>query len=348
MEVGKRALITGITGQDGSYLAEFLLGKGYQVYGLVRRASGDPLMRIESLSVNRKIHIIYGDLRDVRSIIGALKVSSPHEIYNLASQSHVGLSFELEEETLETNYHGVGRLIRMATQLNPNVRIYQASSSEMFGNREGRHNEHTPFSPLSPYAKAKAEAHNDFIVKNRKLHNFFLCSGILFNHESPRRGKQFVTRKITHSMAKIKLGLQDSFELGNLDVRKDWGYAKDYVEAMWLMLQQEKPDDFVIATGEAHSVREFVEATAEALDMSIVWSGKGLDEVAKDTHGNIVLRINPKHYRPNDINHTVGDFSKAEKNLKWKPRVKFQELVKIMAHADLEELTHIKAVSITV
>jgi len=333
----KRALITGITGQDGSYLAEFLLGKGYKVYGLVRPTSIDSLMRIEGLSIGRKIKIIYGDLRDRASIIRALEKSEPDEIYNLGAQSQVGVSFQCPEETLEINYFGFGKLVDEATRLNPKVRIYQASSSEMFGNvLDTPQKETTAFSPVSPYAEAKVKAHDNYVVGYRKKHNLFICSGILFNHESPRRGKNFVTRKITHSMAKIKLGLQDSFELGNLDAKRDWGYAGDYVEAMWLILQQGIPQDFVISTGEGHTVRDFVSATAMALGIEIIWEGEGLDEVAKDSSGKIILRINPKFYRPNEVNSVLGDSTKAMEVLGWSPKVTFSELVCMMAKADLE------------
>ena len=336
----KRALITGITGQDGSYLAEFLLEKEYEVFGLVRRTSNDPLIRIEDLSLGRKIKIIYGDLRDTGSVARALKEVNPDEIYNLAAQSSVGVSFQCPEETFDVNYYGFGRLVNEATHLNSSVRIYQASSSEMFGNvLETPQKETTPFNPVSPYAEAKVRAHNDYVVRYRKERNSFICSGILFNHESPRRGKNFVTRKITHSMAKIKLGLQDSFELGNLDAKRDWGYAGDYVEAMWLMLQQDDPQDFVISTGESHSVRDFVDATAKALNIEITWEGEGLNEVAKDSFGRIILRINPKYYRPNEVNSVLGDSSKAREILKWNPKTTFIELVGMMVKADFEELS---------
>ncbi len=343
MNIKKRALITGITGQDGSYLAEFLLKKNYEVYGLVRRISVDPLMRIEGLSLSRKIKIIYGDFRDSSSIVRALKESQPNEIYNLASQSSVGISFQCPEETFEINYNSFGVLVKEAFKVNKKVKIYQASSSEMFGNvTETPQKETTKFNPVSPYAESKVKAHNDYVVNYRNKHNFFICSGILFNHESPRRGKQFVTRKITHSMVKIKLGLQESFELGNLNASRDWGYSKDYVEAMWLMLQQKKPQDFVISTGKSHSIRDFVNATAKALDMEITWHGSGLKEVAKNSSGKIILRINPKYYRPNEVNSVLGDNSRAGKILKWKPRVNFNKLVEIMVKSDLGELNNFK------
>ncbi len=336
----KRALITGITGQDGSYLAEFLLEKGYEVYGLVRRTSVDPLMRIDSLSLQHKIKIIYGDLRDNEAIIRALEASKPDEIYNLAAQSSVGVSFQTPEETLEINYHGVGRLVKEAFAQNPKVKLYQASSSEMFGNvKESPQNETTPFNPVSPYAEAKVKAHQDYIVSFRNEYKAFLCSGILFNHESPRRGKQFVTRKITHSMAKIKLGLQQSFELGNLDAKRDWGYAKDYVEAMWLIMQHDTPEDYVIATGISHTVRDFVNATAKALEMEILWEGEGIHEVAKNSKGKIILRVDPKFYRPNEVHSVLGDPSKARKQLGWEPKVNFETLVAMMATSDLESLS---------
>lgn len=335
----KRALITGITGQDGSYLAELLLEKGYEVYGLVRPASTDPLIRIEELSLSRKVNIIYGDLRDSNSVVRALKESNPDEIYNLGAQSQVGVSFQCPEETLEVNYHGSGRLVDEATRLNPKVKIYQASSSEMFGNTsESPQRETTPFAPVSPYADSKVKAYNDFVVKYRNEKHLFICSGILFNHESPRRGKNFVTRKITHSMAKIKLGMQDLFELGNLDAKRDWGYAKDYVEAMWLMMQQNTPQDFIISTGEGHTVRDFVNATASALDMKISWHGDGIEEVANDHTGKTILRINPKYYRPVEVSSVLGDSTRAREILGWKPRVDFSGLVELMAKADLDNL----------
>jgi GDPmannose 4,6-dehydratase len=222
---------------------------------------------------------------------------------------------------------------------NPKVRIYQASTSEMFGATPPPQRETSPFKPVSPYAEAKLRAHLDYVVEYRKRYGLYICSGILFNHESPRRGKQFVTRKITHSMAKIKLGLQDSMSLGNLNAKRDWGYAKDYVEFMWTMLQQKKPDDFVIGTGENHSVRDFVNATAKAFDMKITWKGKGVNEVGMDEKGKVIVKVNPKHYRPHETNHLLADSSKAKKVLKWSPPTKFEKLVKIMAEADLRELS---------
>lgn len=334
----KRALITGITGQDGSYLAELLVEKGYEVYGLVRRVSTDPLLRIENLHLHRKIKLINGNLRDLNAVARALEESKPDEIYNLAAQSDVGISFTIPEETWDINYHGVGRLVTEAVRRNPRVRIYQASTSEMFGKTKPPQNEKSDFKPVSPYAEAKLQAHLDYVVGYRERHKIFICSGILFNHESPRRGKHFVTRKIAHSMAKIKLGLQDVLELGNLDAKRDWGHAKDYVEAMWRMLQAKRPDDYVVSTGKSHTVREFVDATAKALDMKISWSGRGLKEVAKNEKGEVVVKINPKYYRPHDVHYLLGDSAKARKGLKWKPKVDFLELVRMMIAADLESL----------
>lgn len=337
--MAKKALITGITGQDGSYLAEFLVGKGYEVFGMMRRTSTDPLMRIEDLYFQEQIIILNGDLRDMASIQRVIQESDPDEIYNLAAQSDVGISFKCPEETMEINYLGVGRLVNAAMKHNTKIRIYQASTSEMFGKTKPPQNENSKFNPVSPYGEAKLKAHQDFVVGYREKHGLFICSGILFNHESPKRGKHFVTRKITHSMAKIKLGVQDSFVLGNLDARRDWGYAGDYVEAMWLMLQNKKPEDFVISSGESHSVRDFANATADALGMNITWHGKGLKEVAKDENGQIIIRVDLKYYRPHEVDYLMGDSSKARKKLKWKPKVKFHELVKLMARADLKLLS---------
>ncbi len=338
MKNKKNALITGITGQDGSYLAELLLKKGYNVYGLIRRVSSDPLGRIEDLHLNNEIKLIYGNLRDLNSIVRALDISTPDEIYNLAAQSHVAVSFDCPEETFDINYYGVGRLVIEAMRRNPKVKIYQASTSEMFGSTPPPQNENSPFNPVSPYAEAKLKAHMDYVVGYRKRYNLFICSGILFNHESPRRGKHFVTRKITHSMAKIKLGLQDFMELGNLDAKRDWGYAKDYVEAMWKMLQQKKPNDFVIATGNTYSVRDFVNATAKALDIKISWHGKGKKEIAKDSSGKTILKVNPKYYRPLEVHDLKGDSRKARKILKWKPTIAFENLVEMMAITDFNNL----------
>jgi GDPmannose 4,6-dehydratase len=338
----KRALITGITGQDGSYLAEFLIGKGYEVFGFVRRTSNDPFLRMDHLRLSKQVKILYGNLRDIAAIERAIAKADPDEIYNLAAQSHVGISFECPEETTEINYYGVGRLVNAAMRFNPKIKIYQASTSEMFGATAPPQNETSPFAPVSPYAEAKLKAHEDFVIGYRHRHGLFICSGFLFNHESPRRGENFVTRKITISLAKIKLGLQDSFELGNLDIKRDWGFAGDYVEAMWLMLQQPEARDFVIATGEAHSVREFVNETARALNLELRWEGKGVEEVARDAKGKVIIRVNPVYYRPKETNDLIGDSRRACEVLHWERKVDFKALVAMMADADLKFFSRLK------
>lgn len=340
----KRALITGVTGQDGYYLSKLLLSKGYEVYAIVRRTSNDPFIRFsKEIPTLKKIHHIYGNLRDLATIRLALEEAKPDEIYNLAALSDVGISFKCPDEAWDINYYGVGRLVVEAMKINPNVKIYQASTSEMFGKTKPPQNENSPFQPVSPYAEAKLKAHEDFIKGYREKHSLFACSGILFNHESPVRGEHFVTRKITLSLAKIKEGLQDYIELGNLDAERDWGFAGDYVEAMWMILQQEKPDDYVIATNESHTVREFFVEAAKAIGIDITWEGTGLSEVAKDQNGKVILRINEKYYRPAEVHALRGDYSKAEKNLGWKPKTTFKELVKMMALSDLEKIRSEKA-----
>ncbi len=334
----KRALITGITGQDGSYLAELLLEKGYEVYGLMRRTSLDPLLRLGDIARERRVALLYGDLRDLAAIERALEAARPDEIYNLAAQSDVGVSFKVPEETFEVNYLGVGRLVNAALPRNSAVRIYQASTSEMFGRTRPPQNESSPFAPVSPYGRAKLKAHEDFVVGYRARHGLHISSGILFNHESPRRGGHFVTRKITISLAKVKLGLQPHVELGNLDARRDWGFAGDYVRAMWRMLQEPAADDYVIATGESRSVREFVEAAARELGMEIRWEGAGEREVGKDGGGRVVVKVNPEFYRPAEVDALTGDASKVRRKLGWKPEVDFRGLVSMMARADYERL----------
>jgi len=334
----KRAFITGITGQDGSYLTELLLSKGYTVYGLVRRSSTDPLTRLHPLDTEGKIILRYGDMRDAGTIRQILEEAQPDEIYNLAAQSDVGVSFTCPDETMETNYYGLGRVIQEAVRVNPKVKIYQASTSEMFGKTNPPQNEKSPFAPVSPYGEAKLKAHEDFVRGYRERDGLFICSGILFNHESPRRGEHFVTRKITISLAKIKLGMQNHFELGNLDAKRDWGFAGDYVKAMWMMLQRDTPEDFVISTGESRMVREFVESAAKALDMHVTWEGKGLQEVGKDKNGKIIVKINKNFYRPTDVDYLCGDNTKVKKMLGWQPTVSFDELVKMMVDFDIELL----------
>jgi GDPmannose 4,6-dehydratase len=338
----KRALITGITGQDGSYLAEHLIDLGYEVWGLVRRTSLEPMMRLSSLQKSKKMHIVYGNLRDSETLRTAIAKCKPDEIYNLGAQSDVWVSFKCPDETKEINYHGLGRLVQEAMKFNPKVRIYQASTSEMFGKTKPPQNEKSPFLPVSPYGEAKLLAHEDYVEGYRNKHGLFIASGILFNHESPRRGEHFVTRKITISLAKIKLGLQDSFALGNLEAKRDWGFAGDYVKAMHLMLQQKRPDDYVIATGQSHTVREFVEEAAVALDMPIHWTGKGLKEVGKTKDGKTVVTVSKEFYRPNEVHYLLGDSAKAQKKLKWKIKTTFKELAKMMALADYDRLKKMK------
>jgi len=316
----KRTLITGITGQDGSYLAEFLLRKGYDVYGMVRRASTENFERIEH--IRHKIHLSQADLLDQLSLIELIKEIKPHEVYNLASQSFVPTSWIQPTLTGEFTALGVTKMLEAIKLVNPKIKFYQASSSEMFGNvRETPQHENTPFYPQSPYGVAKVYGH--FITINyRESYNMFCVSGILFNHESPRRGKEFVTRKISDGVARIKLKRAKELRLGNLDAQRDWGYAGDYVKAMWMMLQQENADDYVIATGESHSVREFVE---------LAFKHVGLD-------WKKYVVIDKAFYRPAEVNHLRGDASKARKKLRWKPEVSFKELVSMMVDADIERL----------
>ncbi|XP_026283475.1 GDP-mannose 4,6 dehydratase [Frankliniella occidentalis] len=341
----KRALITGITGQDGSYLAELLLEKGYEVHGIIRRASTFNTGRISHLykkplehtGGSMKLH--YGDMTDSSCLVKLIGTIQPHEIYNLAAQSHVQVSFNLSEYTAEVDAVGTLRLLDAIRTcgLEKSIKLYQASTSEMFGLvQETPQKETTPFYPRSPYACAKLYAYW-IVVNYREAYSMFACNGILFNHESPRRGENFVTRKVTRSVAKIHLNHIECFKLGNLDSKRDWGHAKDYVEAMWMMLQQEKPEDFVVATGEAHSVREFVEASFAYVGRDIEWDGEGLNEVGKEKATGIVrVRVDPKYFRPTEVDFLLGDASKAKKFLGWKPKVTFQELVKDMMDADLE------------
>jgi GDPmannose 4,6-dehydratase len=330
-----KALITGITGQDGSYLAEYLLEKGYEVCGIYRRSSTETFERINHLK--DKLNLVSADLTDYSSVYDVIKGFGPNEVYNLAAQSFVPASWSQPLLTTQVNCLGPLTILEIIRKLNPKVKFYQASSSEMFGKvRETPQTEKTPFYPRSPYGVTKVYSY--WITLNyRESYNLFASNGILFNHESPRRGKQFVTRKITHSVAKIKLGLQDSFELGNLDAKRDWGYARDYVRAMHLMLNHKQPDDFVVATGETHTVREFVTASFKAADMDIKWDGEGLKEEGK-VNGKTVVKVNPKFFRPAEVDILVGDYTKAKKLLGWEPKVRFEQLAKIMVEADLENL----------
>lgn len=331
----KSALITGITGQDGSYLAELLLEKGYKVYGLVRRKSKLDFNNAEHLK--GKVEFIFGDMTDLSSLIRAMRISKADEVYNLAAQSFVATSWESPLATAEIDAVGVTNMLEAIRTVKPEARFYQASTSEMFGLvQEIPQKETTPFYPRSPYGVAKLYGH--WITKNyRESYGLYACSGILFNHESERRGEEFVTRKITKAVARIKNGLQDTLELGNLDAKRDWGYSKDYVEAMWLMLQQDEADDYVISTGETHPVREFVTLAFEAAGMKIEWHESGEKEYATLQGTNkVVVRVNPQFYRPAEVELLIGDCSKAETKLGWKRKVSYEQLVKIMVENDLK------------
>lgn len=338
----KKALITGITGQDGSYLAELLLEKGYQVHGMIRRSSSFNTGRIDHLyrdphEKDVRLFLHYGDLNDASSINTLLRSIRPDEIYNLGAQSHVRVSFDVPEYTAEVDGLGAVRLLEGIRETGLNTRFYQASSSELYGKVvETPQKETTPFYPRSPYACAKAYAF--YITQNyRESYGIYACNGILFNHESPRRGETFVTRKITRAAARISLGLQDCLYLGNLEAKRDWGFAGDYVEAMWLMLQQEQPQDYVIATGETWSVRSFAEMVFQRLGIPLEWQGNGVDEVGVDTKsGNSVIRIDPKYFRPAEVDLLLGDPSKARRQLGWEQKTSFRQLVEMMTDADLE------------
>jgi GDPmannose 4,6-dehydratase len=336
---GKRALITGITGQDGSYLAELLLGKGYEVYGVIRRASSFNTGRIDHIyqdphDSDVRLRLVYGDLADASSLNQLVKTLRPDEIYNLGGQSHVRVSFEVPEYTSDITGLGCIRLLEAIREAEVSCRFYQASSSEMYGQAvETPQSERTPFYPRSPYACAKAFAF--YVTRNyRESYGMFAVNGILFNHESPRRGETFVTRKITRAVARIAAKKQDCLYLGNLNARRDWGFAGDYVQAMWLMLQADEPDDFVIATGETHSVREFCELAFELAGMPLVWRGTGVEEQGVDSFGHVRVRIDPRYFRPAEVDVLVGDASQARQQLGWKPTVTFNELVRLMVAAD--------------
>lgn len=341
----KTALITGITGQDGAYLARFLLDKGYEVHGIKRRASLFNTARIDDVyegphAENRRFFLHYGDLSDSSNLIRLVTETQPNEVYNLAAQSHVAVSFESPEYTADVTGLGTLRMleaIRIAG-LEQKTRFYQASTSELYGLvQDTPQTEKTPFYPRSPYAAAKLYAYW-ICVNYREAYNMYACNGILFNHESPIRGETFVTRKITRALARIKLGLQDRLYLGNMNALRDWGHAKDYVEMQWLMLQQEKPQDYVIATGEQHSVREFVELAAAELGIFIEWRGQGEDEKGYDSAtGNCIVAVDPKYYRPTEVETLLGDPSKAKKELGWTPQISFPDLVKEMALVDFRE-----------
>jgi len=333
----KNALITGITGQDGSYLAELLLEKGYTVYGLMRRKSTLDYGNVEHLKDNENVKFIYADMTDLASLIRAMQISQADEVYNLAAQSFVATSWESPISTAEIDALGVTNMLEAIRTVKPEARFYQASTSEMFGLvQEIPQKETTPFYPRSPYGVAKLYGH--WITKNyRESFGLYACSGILFNHESERRGEEFVTRKITMAVAKIKNGLQDVLELGNLDAKRDWGHSMDYVEAMWLMLQQDEADDYVISTGETHPVREFVTLSFEAAGMELDWHESGIKEYAtlKGTD-KVVVKVNPKFYRPAEVDLLIGDCSKAEQKLGWNRKISYAQLVKLMVENDLK------------
>ncbi len=340
----KKALITGVAGQDGAYLAEFLLAEGYQVHGIKRRASSFNTARIDHLyqdphegQVSFRLH--YGDLTDSTNLIRIIQEVQPDEIYNLAAQSHVKVSFETPEYTANTDALGTLRLLEALRilGLEKKTRFYQASTSEMFGKvTETPQRETTPFHPRSPYGVAKVYAYW-ITVNYREAYGIFACNGILFNHESPIRGETFVSRKISRAVARIKLGLQDTLYLGNLDARRDWGHARDYVKAMYLMLQQEHPDDYIIATGRSHSVRRFVEKAFLEVGIRIVWEGSGIEEVGRDdSSGKALVRVDPRYFRPSEVDTLTGDASKARRKLGWEPTIGFDELVRTMVREDLE------------
>jgi GDPmannose 4,6-dehydratase len=340
----KKALITGVTGQDGSYLAELLLAKGYEVWGLVRRSSDSNTSRIRHLAngeaaASGRFRLAYGNLGDAGSLHRVLSAVRPDEVYNLAAQSDVRISFEIPEETTESAGVGVVRLLEAIRQLGLAARFYQASSSEMFGKVTTGlpQSETTQFHPRSPYAVAKVFAYH--MTRNyREAYGLFAVNGILFNHESPRRGENFVTRKITRAAARLKLGLGGRLRLGNLHAKRDWGYADDYVDAMWRMLQVDHADDYVVATGESHSVREFCELAFAHAGLSLRWTGSGLGEQGLDDEGRVVVEVDPEYFRPSEVDALVGDSTKARERLGWRPRTSFEELVRMMVDHDLADL----------
>ncbi len=340
--MSKTALITGITGQDGAYLAEFLLDKGYIVHGIKRRSSLINTDRIDHLYEDphvedRRLILHYGDMTDSSSLVRIIQESQPDEIYNLAAQSHVAVSFEEPEYTANSDALGSLRVLEAIRILNleQTTRFYQASTSELYGKvQEVPQTETTPFYPRSPYGVAKLYAYW-ITVNYREAYGMYACNGILFNHESPVRGETFVTRKITMALGRIKLGLQDKLYIGNLDAKRDWGHARDYVEMQWLMLQQDEPEDFVIATGEQYSVRQFIEMAAKPIDMKINWEGQGKDEKGVDDNGNVIVAVDPRYYRPAEVESLLGDASKAKQQLGWSPRITIEEMIEEMIYSDL-------------
>ena len=339
----KKALITGITGQDGSYLAELLLDKGYEVHGIIRRSSSFNTGRIDHIindeQFNDRFFFHHGDVTDASNLNRILEKIEPDEIYNLAAQSHVKVSFEIPDYTAQVDALGTLRFLDAIRETGVKTKFYQASTSELYGKvQETPQTENTPFYPRSPYGVAKLYAYW-IIVNYREAYDLFACNGILFNHESPRRGETFVTRKITRAAARIKEGLQDILLLGNLNAKRDWGYAPEYVEGMWMMLQQNKPGDYVMATGENHTIREFTELAFNELDMNIEWQGCGEEEAGIDSKtGKRIIGIDEKYYRPTEVEQLLGDATKAKKELGWEPRTSFKKLVKIMVHSDWEKV----------
>jgi GDPmannose 4,6-dehydratase len=326
----KTALITGITGQDGSYLARLLLSKGYEVHGILRRSSSFNTGRINDIF--NQLHLHYGDMTDGMNLLRLISTIMPHEIYNLAAQSHVKVSFETAEYTANADAMGMCRLLEIVNTLKLDTRIYQASTSEMFGSAPAPQNEETPFQPRSPYGAAKLYAY--WMSRNyREAYGMHVSNGILFNHESPLRGETFVTRKVTRAVARIALGKQDSVVIGNLDASRDWGHASDYVDAMWLMLQQPKPDDYVIATGVSHTVKELVEYAFDCIGITLLWSRD--ETIAHDVAGNLRVTVDQKYYRPTEVDDLLGDATKAQRVLGWKPKVTFKELIEEMVQYDL-------------
>ncbi len=339
----KKALITGITGQDGAYLTKFLLDKSYEVYGAFRRSAVLNLNGLKFLGVDDKVSYLPIELLEFTNIYRAIEKIRPDEIYNLGSQSFVALSFEEPIFTADVTALGPLRILEAIRAVKPDTKFYQASSSEMFGKVQAiPQNEKTPFYPRSPYAASKLFAHS-ITINYRESYGIFACSGILFNHESPLRGPEFITRKVTNGIARIKNSLQEKIILGNLDSKRDWGYAQEYVEAMWLMLQQEKPDDYVVATGEAHSIREFVEHAFKYAGFDIVWKGKDIEEKGIDKKtGQTLIEISPEFFRPAEVDILLGDYSKAKGKLGWQPKTRFEDLVKIMVEADIQRIKDLR------
>jgi len=332
--IQRKAFITGVTGQDGSYLAELLVSKGYVVHGLVyTKDSSNPAQKNQ---LSEQVIFHEGDLKDLASLRNALEASTPDEVYNLAGVTDLATAWEFPSETMEMNYYGVGRLVNETLRVNPKAHIFQAGSALMFDPSHTTQSETTPFFVNDPYSDAKIKAHEDFVRHYRERDGSFICTGFLFNHESPRRDTRFVTAKIAETLVKIMQGEEEVLDIGNLDAKRDWGFAGDYVEAMWMMLQQDKPNDYVIATGELHTVRDFIETAGIALSMPITWEGKELHEVGKDSNGKIIVRVDEKYYK-SKTHSMVGDISRIKKDLGWKPKTSFTELVRLMVEGSVHK-----------